>query len=89
MMRTRGRIWGTLFILSYPFVSIGLSTVCFAAGKLDHLTLPGARRLSCDRIPGLLTAAARSETAILQYCGYTLLVGPLSCALLFVWIVHK
>ena len=34
-------------------------------------------------------AAARSEVAVLRYGGYTLLVGPLSCAFLFVWIVQK
>jgi hypothetical protein len=78
-----------MFILSYPFISIGISTLCFVAGKLDNLISLCTRRLTCDRLSGLLMAAARSEVAILRYGGYTRLVGPLSCAFLFVWIAQK
>ena len=88
-MRTRGRIWGTLFLLSYPFISIGLSTVCFAAGKSDRLTSLGTGGLNCNHLLGLLAAAARSEVPILRYCGYPLIVGPVICGFLFVWVVQK
>ena len=88
-MRTRGRIWGTMFILSYPFISIGLSTLSFAAGRFQHTTSPGASNLNRNYPSALLMTAARSEVTALKYGGYTLLVGPLSCAFLFVWIAQK
>ena len=78
-----------MFILSYPFISIGISALCFVAGKFNNLISRGARRLTCDRLSGLLMAAARSEVTVLRYGGYSLLVGPLSCAFLFVWIAQK
>lgn len=68
MMRTRGRIWATMFILSYPFISIGLATLCFASA--------------------LLITASRSDAAFLRCASYFMLIGPLSCAFLFVWIVR-
>ncbi|KAF9644006.1 hypothetical protein BDM02DRAFT_1245175 [Thelephora ganbajun] len=34
MMGTRARMWLTLIILAYPFLAIGASTCCFAAGFL-------------------------------------------------------
>jgi len=34
MMGTRARIWTTMILLGYPFLAIGASTCCFAAGLL-------------------------------------------------------
>ena len=50
MMGTKERIWVTMFILSYPFINVSLSTSCIIAGKLDHLTSLGAVRLNCRPI---------------------------------------
>lgn len=49
MMRTKGRILGTMFILSYPFISIGLATLSFASGEFLGL----ARPCGADRPPSL------------------------------------
>jgi len=84
-----GRIRGTMFILSYPFISIRLSTLSFAAGRPRHLTSLGAGSLKYNRLSALVMTAARSEVAALNHIGYTLLAGPLSCAFLSVWIAQK
>jgi hypothetical protein len=91
MMRTKGRILGTMFILSYPFISIGLATLSFASGEFGHITsaLLGIVTLTGRRVSALLITASRSEITVLRYGCYTMLVGPLSCAFLFVWIAKK
>ena len=89
MMRTEGRIWGTAFLLSYPFISIGLSTLCFVTGRSDSLTSLGAMRLNWDRLLALLVSAVRSEVAVLKYCPYGLALTPFTALFVFVWVIQK
>ena len=86
-MRTKGRVWGTILVLSYPFVTIGTSTLWFAACKLGHLISLWAGRLNRESVLAMLITAARSELAAIRYGAYILLATQLSCFLLAVWIL--
>ena len=82
-----GKGLGTIFVLSYPFVAIGTSTLWFAACKLDHLTSLWAARPNRESVLAMLITAARSELAAIRYGTYALFVTQLSCFFLALWVL--
>ena len=68
----------------HPFVAIGMSTLWFAACKLDRLTSLWAARLNRETLLAILITATRSELAAIRYGAYTHLATQLSCLLLAV-----
>ena len=84
-MGTRARIWVTMILLAYPFLSIGASACSFTAGEGPSVhNVAVLTRLLHET--GLLVAAAFSEVQLIKYGGYALVALPMACALAFVWI---
>ena len=88
MMGTRARFWVTMVLLAYPFLTIGASTCCFAAG--EGPSVPHVRHFAVlTRLlheTGILVAAAFSESPYIRYSGYVGIASPLLCGLAFWWI---
>ena len=91
MMGSRFRIWVTMILLSFPFMSIGASTCAAAAGECFSKGFATCSNTSVEPnsgvSKGLLVAASYSQVTILRTCCYVLVVPPLMCAIAFGWML--
>ena len=90
MMGSRPRIWATMFMISFPVLSIALSTYSVAAGEFFRVLgrcSDAPVRLNLCILKALLISASHSEAKLLRVTGYLFVVMPILCGVAFLWML--
>jgi len=90
MMSSQPRIWATMIIASFPYLSITASTYSAAAGECFRvlgMCSNAPVRLNLSIFKGLLIAASYSEFKFIRWSCYLFVVTPLLCGLAFSWML--
>lgn len=86
-MGTRARVWFTMALLVYPFWATGMSTCSLAAGEGSALPRLLMAFNKSFHSTGILVASFYSGSNLIRYGVYAMLVSPLSCGVVFLWII--
>ena len=87
LLSTRRRVFCTMFILSYPFVTLAMAIGINAVGTSYPSVHPiSPRELTVDRPkPGMLVAAVLSSSRVILAACVVLTILPTLMMLLFLW----